>query len=392
MAKVQIKGVIVPNDIKWIYDWFEIDAVCPKDVDRQIADANGEDLEVEINSGGGDVYAGSEIYTALKAYTGNVTVKIIGIAASAAGVIAMSGKKVLISPTAQFMMHNVSSGAWGDYRALEHEAAVLKNYNISIANSYVLKTGMKQEELLELMNKETWLNAQQALRYGFVDEVMFDDSNQLVASVNSFVLPPEVINKIRNLVKNQDQNINAGRSTKNNDQSLETGQPAGLNNAQSTQLPQESAQPQPANNQKEEEKLEIKNVDELRQHFPDLVAQVEAAAKAEGEKDGVTKGATAERQRIQSIDEIANTVDPALVAKAKYDEPMTAEALAFAALKADAGKGRQYLDNHSSDSNDSGVAGITGQPQGTQGNKEQEKSEREQAAKNIAEFANKRRK
>ena len=380
MAKVQIKGPIVSNDVKWIYDWFEMDATSPRDVEKALMDANGDDLEVEINSGGGSVYAGSEIYTALKDFKGKKTVKIVGIAASAASVIAMSGDVVKISPTAQFMIHNVSSYAEGDYRDMEHQAEVLKSHNKSIANAYILKTGIEQEKLLDLMNQETWLNAQQAKEYGFVDEVMFDEGNQLVASSGgSAMLPPEVVSKIRNLIKQPNH-------------SLETGQSAGLNNAQSTQLSQEPAQPQPANTQKEEGKLEIKNVDELRQHFPDLVAQVEATAKAEGEKDGVTKGATAERQRIQSIDEIANTVDPALVAKAKYNEPMTAEALAFAALKADAGKGRQYLDNHSSDSNDSGVAGITGQPQGTQGNKEQEKSEREQAAKNIAEFANKRRK
>ena len=202
MAKLSVKGVIVSNDVKWIYEWFEIEATCPKDVEKALNEANGEDLEVEINSGGGDVYAGSEIYTAIKGYKGNTTAKIVGIAASAASVIAVSCKKVLITPTGQVMIHNVSSIAKGDYRALQHEADVLKNYNISIANAYMLKTGMAQQELLELMNKETWLNAQQAKEYGFADEIMFDEFNQLVASsTNSMVLPPEVINKIRNHMK-----------------------------------------------------------------------------------------------------------------------------------------------------------------------------------------------
>jgi len=201
MAKVQIKGPIVSTSVKWIYEWFGIDATSPKDVDQALIDANGEDLEVEINSGGGDVFSGSEIYTALKGYSGNVIVKIVGIAASAASVIAMAGKKIMISPTAQIMIHNVSSSVSGDYRDMEHEAEVLKNYNVSIANSYLLKTGMDQKELLALMNQETWMNAQQATQYGFADEVMFNEGNQLVASlIPVTILPPEVINKIRTFV------------------------------------------------------------------------------------------------------------------------------------------------------------------------------------------------
>lgn len=205
--KIKIKGVIISNDYKWIYDWFGIDSVCPNDIEAQIEEANGEDLEFEINSPGGDVYAGSEIYTAIKSYAGNTVGKIVGIAASAAGVAAMGVKKLLISPTAQIMMHNVSSWVAGDYRDMEHEAKVLKNFNVSIANAYLLKTGMEQEELLALMNEETWFNAQDALKHKFVDEIMFDEGMQLVASVNSFMLPKEVIDKVRNLIKGNPANV-----------------------------------------------------------------------------------------------------------------------------------------------------------------------------------------
>ncbi|MDP4158390.1 MAG: Clp protease ClpP [Bacillota bacterium] len=208
MAKINIKGPIVSSSVKWVYDWFGMEATSPQDVSSQIDSANGEDLEVEINSGGGDVFAGSEIYTSLKDYQGKIIVKVVGIAASAASVIAMAGHVVKISPTAQIMIHNVSSYAEGDYRNMQHEADVLKNYNKSIANAYILKTGMSQEALLELMNQETWLNAQQAKENGFADEVMFDEGNQLVASFGgSMLLPPEVINKVRNLIKQQPSNI-----------------------------------------------------------------------------------------------------------------------------------------------------------------------------------------
>jgi len=152
--KINIKGVIIPNDHKWIYDWFEMESTCPNDVSKVIDDANGEDVEIVINSGGGDVFSGSEIYTVLKDYKGNKTVKIVGVAASAASIIAMAGDKVLISPTAQIMIHNVRASGSGDYRDFEHTADVLKNYNKSIANAYRLKTGLSEKELLELMDKE----------------------------------------------------------------------------------------------------------------------------------------------------------------------------------------------------------------------------------------------
>lgn len=203
MAKVNIKGPIVSSDEQWIYDWFGIETTSPKSVNKEIASANGEDLEVEINSGGGSVFAGSEIYTILKSYEGNVIVKIVGLAASAASVIAMAGKKILMSPTAQMMMHNVSSRASGDYRDMEHTAGILRNANDTIANAYRIKSGMSQEELLLMMDKETWLTPQQALEYKLIDEVMFEDEVKLVASFNnSQMLPQEVIEKIRNTIKN----------------------------------------------------------------------------------------------------------------------------------------------------------------------------------------------
>lgn len=201
--KIDIKGPIVSNDDLWIYEWFEIDATSPGMVHNALKEANGSDVEVHINSGGGSVFDGSEIYTALKDYEGNVTVKIVGLAASAASVIAMAGDKVLMSPTSQMMIHNASVLAAGDYRDMEHTAEVLKNVNKTIANAYRIKSGLSDEELLELMNKETWFTPQQALDKGLIDEIMFDQNYQLVASFNSGVLPREVIEKVKNAKMNE---------------------------------------------------------------------------------------------------------------------------------------------------------------------------------------------
>ena len=200
MKKINVKGTIISSNLQWIYDLFDIEATSPNKVIEGLEAANGEDVEVIINSGGGDVFAGSEIYTELKSYTGNVVVKIVGIAASAASVIAMAGKKVQISPTAQIMIHNVSSRGAGDYRDFQHEADVLKNYNKSIASAYMIKTGMKEEELLSLMDNETWFNAQQAKENKFADEILFDESPQFAASFGeSTMIPPQVINTIMNM-------------------------------------------------------------------------------------------------------------------------------------------------------------------------------------------------
>jgi len=223
-VKIPIKGIIAANDEKMIYEWFGYEVTTPKDVNQLINKANGEDLEVEINSPGGDVFSGSEIYTNLKNYKeGKVEVNIVGVAASAGSVIAMAGEVTRISPTAQIMIHNVSSVARGDYRALENQSKMLKNYNKSIANAYILKSGMEMDELLKLMNTGgtantgAWLTAQQAKEYGLVDEIMFDTGNKLVASAaGSLTLPPSVIDKMRNHLKSDEEENSNQEGLENN--------------------------------------------------------------------------------------------------------------------------------------------------------------------------------
>jgi ATP-dependent Clp protease, protease subunit len=200
MAKVSIKGPIISNNDQWIYDWLDMDATSPKMVQEQVEKAEGQDLTVEINSGGGSVFDGSEIYTALKDYPGNVTVKIVGLAASAASVIAMAGDKVMMSPTSQMMIHNATVYAGGDYRDMDHMSNVLKNVNQTVANAYKLRTGKEDEELLSLMDSETWFTPQQALEKGFIDEIMFNEM-KFAASYNNGMLPQEVIDKLKNELK-----------------------------------------------------------------------------------------------------------------------------------------------------------------------------------------------
>ncbi|MFQ9308618.1 MAG: head maturation protease, ClpP-related [Paraclostridium sordellii] len=219
MAKVNIKGPIISSDEKWIYDWFGIEATCAKDIEKAIDNANGEDLEVIINSPGGYVDEGSEIYSLLKDYKGSTIGKIVGMAASAASVAAMGVDILKISPTGRFMIHNASGVIQGDHRAMEHGSEILKECNKAISNAYVLKTGLSEEKLLDLMNKETFMNAQKAKELGFVDEIMFDTSNRLFNNTNeSGMLPPDVIEKIRNM--KDEINLNEKKNTNTVDEKL----------------------------------------------------------------------------------------------------------------------------------------------------------------------------
>lgn len=201
MKKINVKGPIVSSGDSWIYDWLGIESTSPGTVSKAIEEALGDELEVDINSGGGDVFAGSEIYTALKSYKGNVTIRIVGLAGSAASVIAMAGNRVLMSPTAQIMIHNVSSRASGDHRDMAHTAEILKNANETIANAYMLKSGLSQKDLLDMMDAETWFTPQKALEHHLIDEIMFEENQlNLVASYDSGILPQSVISKIRNTI------------------------------------------------------------------------------------------------------------------------------------------------------------------------------------------------
>ena len=201
--KIDIKGAIVPNDDAWIYDWFGETYTSPKNVSAALEEANGEDVDIEINSGGGDVFAGSEIYAAIRAYPGTVNIHVVGLAASAASVIACAAKSD-IAPTAQMMVHNVSTWAAGDYHDMDHTSNMLKQANRAIAAAYVEKSGMSEKDALDLMDAETWITAQDAVDYGLIDKIAGsqnsvqdeDASVRLAASVGG-MLPPSVINKMQ---------------------------------------------------------------------------------------------------------------------------------------------------------------------------------------------------
>lgn len=204
---IKISGMITNDDDAPIYrDWLGMDVVSPKDVTDNLPD-DGSDVDVEINSYGGEVDPAAEIYTALRSYKGNVTTKITSAAYSAASIIAMAGDVVQISPTAQLMIHESSGGAEGNKHAMQRAGNMMDATDKAIANSYAAKSGRPVEDFLDLMAEETWLPAQEAKDLGLVDEIMTFDEPNAAPVTNSArpMLAHDKFERIKALITNQKQ-------------------------------------------------------------------------------------------------------------------------------------------------------------------------------------------
>lgn len=201
MKTVTVNGDIICNDMKWIYDWLEYESCCPADVKNVIAELTdeSEELKVIINSPGGDVQAGQEIYSILKDIKNPVTINVQSMAASAASMIAMAGDTVKMSPVALLMIHNASTCTSGDYRDMQHTADVLQTVNTAIMQAYIAKTGKTEDELREMMDKETWLTANQCIEHGFADEIIKDEKQSIItnAMIGRLSVTDEMIAKVK---------------------------------------------------------------------------------------------------------------------------------------------------------------------------------------------------
>ncbi|EON70408.1 head maturation protease, ClpP-related [Lysinibacillus sphaericus] len=315
--RVEIKGPVINDGDQWIYDYFGIPAVSPGKVLNSIDQAikNGQkELQVVINSGGGSVFSASEIYTALKSFDGTVNVEIVGVAASAASVIAMAGTNVVMSPTAQMMIHNASNGAHGDYQVMDDNSEFLKNVNASIINSYTAKTGKSSDELKIMMDKTTWMTAQQAKEHGFIDAIMFEKEVGAVADlgINS-VIPQEVIDKVRQQMA-KDPAVNVVNQANN------------LINK---------------NKNKDNGGNDVMDLQTLQNEHPELFEQVKNM--------GYEEGVEAENSRIKEIEDIAVPGNEALVTDAKYKNRIPAAQFAINALKAQKEQAQNQLTNMKKD-------------------------------------------
>lgn len=367
--KINIKGPIVGSGDGFIYSWFGIPVTTPQMVEDALLQATQSGtttITVEINSNGGSVFDASEIYTALKSFNGTVIVQIVGMAASAASVIAMAGDVIEMSPTAQIMIHNASNRAEGDYQEMDENSAFLQNVNKSIMNAYTQKTGKTPEELKNMMDATTWMTSQQALEANFIDKVMFAETTQAVASASNHpmledgMLPQAVIDKMRNeLTKNKAfaQIVNAV----DRDESKEKDET-------------EEVEPE----KKVEEEDETMNYETLKNSHPELFNQILNEGMAEGVKN--------ERERIQAIEEIAPNNKSKLVTKAKFETGQTAAEFAMDVLRNQKQVGKNYLKNAEEDAEELEEVDPSSAPD--EEKKDSEKEE-EETVENLTKIFNK---
>lgn len=194
--------------------WFD-DDVTPQLFKEELNSGSGN-ITVWINSPGGDCVAAAQIYNMLMEYKGDVTVKIDGIAASAASVIAMAGTKVLMSPVSMLMIHNPMTVAFGNAGEMEKAIAMLDEVKESIINAYEIKTGMSRAKLSHLMDAETWMDANKAVELGFADDIIkrSETTDTQVPQVSMMYQEAQVVNslmdKIASKCKIENKETNTG--------------------------------------------------------------------------------------------------------------------------------------------------------------------------------------
>lgn len=323
--KIKLSGTVVGDRDARIYEWLELPFISPSGVEKLLTEANGDDVEIYISSGGGNAWAGGEIYTLLKEYQGFVTVKIPSIAGSAASVFAMGGDKVLISPAGQLFIHN--SATWTDGNKEDHQQSyqMLQSADEAMINAYVAKTKKTREEIRSLMEKETFFHAQRAVELGFADEIMFatEELNPSASISAGAELPPDVLDKVRNkmmaLLPEK-----RGAEGKNEP-------PAATSNE-----PETAAKPK--------EEPRTMDINELKEKHPELFAQVTSDAQA------------AERSRVAAITSLAEkSPGSAELVKAAIANGETAGELAIKIVEASQARIAAEAKNRAIDAEESGV-------------------------------------
>lgn len=194
--------------------WFD-DDITPAMFKEELLAGSGP-ITIWINSPGGDCIAASQIYTMLMDYKGDVTVKVDGIAASAASVVAMAGTKVLMAPTALMMIHNPATMAFGDHADMEKAIDMLSEVKESIINAYEIKTGLTHTQLSHMMDDTTWMNAKKAIELGFADGILTDEKRESAATAEGYefsasAVERSLINKISGKAKVKPEKKPEGR-------------------------------------------------------------------------------------------------------------------------------------------------------------------------------------
>lgn len=325
---------------------------------KDLDELSGKDnITVHINSVGGDLYAGVAIYNRLKGLAANVTTINDGLAASAGSLIFQAGNVRKMNAGSNLMIHGAAGFLYGYYQTQDLKAAIkqLEAHNKAAINIYAEASGRDAASIKPLVDRETWMTGADAVTEGFADEVIGDEASPVdmkltpdraTMMVNGYPVAARCIGKIPESIPVMTDEEWDEMSTPAN------GESAVIDSMQPAEPIDINTHPNGGN----EEMAEIKNLEELRAAYPELLASAESVAQA--------KGCDAERERIRGIEAIEGAIgDKALVNSAKFgDAPMTAEQLAFAAMKAQASIGANMLTQMEADADASGADDVEATP------------------------------
>lgn len=217
-VELRIEGDIVDDNDIWLYEWFGESATAPNAFKNELSEFKGQDLTVWIDSYGGSVFAGASIHNALKEHDGKITIKVDTKAMSAASVIAMAGDEILMSPTALMMIHNPLTGVYGDMHQMREVADVLDQVKESIINAYIGKTGRSRTDISEMMDNETWMSANVAVKEGFANGVLYQNEPIAVENMKEFSFNRlQIANDTGNSIK---QMVDKFKSVQKNDDNV----------------------------------------------------------------------------------------------------------------------------------------------------------------------------
>lgn len=355
--KIEIKGPIVSNTSAWIYNLFGWDSACPKELQKELNEADGDEVIIEVNSNGGLATAGFEMYKIIKDYPGKVTVHMIN-AMSAASFIVCAADEALASDAAILMIHNTQCQAEGDYRDMQMEADALREFNQSIINVYTRKTGMSRKKLQKLMDNDTYMSPKKAIEYGFIDGFIYgdpDESNQDDDGRNMVVV--NATTPIITDAKAQEfmALFTTGEMPEKMQQMLhlETTGPNVVRDEEKDEK-EDIGSKESDSDKNNEGGAEHMTLEEFLRENPEAKADLDekiTAARAEG--------VTSERKRIEELDAISQSVTPEALKNAKYGEKlMDAKELAFQAMKDDKLQMSSYMQRAEEDTENSGVENV----------------------------------
>lgn len=311
------------------YSWYG-DEITPEVFNNDLKAIGAVDeITVRINSGGGDVFAAVAIYTRLKEHKAKVAVKIDGWCASAATIIAMAGDTIEISVGGIFMIHDPMAGLLGYYNVeeLNKISKELETIKQSIVNCYMTVTEMSEDEIKNLMTEEKWFTAEEAVEAGFCTSVMFGEVETTVENAEKII------------VNSVEINLEGYRTVPKG----LLGYTNSLNNNTNVK------------NDKEENEMTL---EELKQKHPELVNAIRTEATT-GNGAATTEAVDAERARIKAIDEITLPGFEDMATKAKYEQPISAEAFAMQIIAEQKKQGQTFLNDREEDVKDSGVKDVT---------------------------------